>query len=141
VASAFGLGRSLYLSTYAVSKTALLRLTENLAAETREHGTIVFSITPGTVRTPLAEAMLGSEDEKWLPWLREAIEAGRDLPPERAPDLVVFLASGKADALSGCFIPVRHVALALDVPDVSEMVRRAEEIQRDELHTLRLCTY
>lgn len=143
VASAFGLGRSLHLSAYAASKTALVRLTENLAAETKEHGISgisVFSITPGTVRTPMAESILASEDEKWLPWLRETLEAGRDIPPERAADLVVFLASGKADALSGCFIPVRHVALALDVPDVSEMVRRAEEIQRDELHTLRLRT-
>jgi hypothetical protein len=46
--------------------------------------------------------------------------------------LVVFLASGRADALSGCFINVRE--------DVNEMMQRAEEIRQDEMYTLRLRT-
>ena len=52
------------------------------------------------------------------------------MPPELAADLVVLLASGQADALSGCYISVGD--------DVAEMMRRAEEIQQDELYTLRL---
>jgi hypothetical protein len=44
----------------------------------------------------------------------------------------VFLASGRADALSGCFINVRD--------DVTEMVQRADEIREGELYTLRLRT-
>jgi NAD(P)-dependent dehydrogenase (short-subunit alcohol dehydrogenase family) len=132
VASACGLELVLYMSAYSVGKTALVRLTENLAAETKEHGISVFSITPGTVRTPMTESVVASEEGKWIPWLREGLEAGGTIPPERAADLVVSLASGRADALSGCFITVHD--------DVPEMVRRAEEIQRDELHTLRLRT-
>jgi hypothetical protein len=67
-----------------------------------------------------------------MPWARSIFEKGRDSPPELAAQLVLFLASGEADALSGCFISIRD--------DVAEMVSRAEEIQRDELYTLRLRT-
>jgi hypothetical protein len=54
------------------------------------------------------------------------------VPPERAANLVVLLASGKADALSGCYISVHD--------DVAEMLRRAKEIQQNALHTLGLRT-
>lgn len=50
--------------------------------------------------------------------------------PERAAKLVVFLALGRADALSGRYVSVDDV--------VAEMVSRAEEIQAGELHALRL---
>jgi hypothetical protein len=58
------------------------------------------------------------------------LAAGRDVPPARAANLVVPLASGQAGALSGCCIDVRD--------DVAAMVQRAEEIQKDELYALRL---
>jgi NAD(P)-dependent dehydrogenase (short-subunit alcohol dehydrogenase family) len=46
------------LSAYVTAKAALIRLTENLAAEVQEHGVRVFAIQPGTVRTAMAEAVL-----------------------------------------------------------------------------------
>jgi NAD(P)-dependent dehydrogenase (short-subunit alcohol dehydrogenase family) len=133
-ASGAGLGPWPYSAAYAIAKCAAIRFSENLAAETRQHGICVFSIHPGFVRTAMTEAAAESpEDEKWLGGLfQKSLAAGRDVPPERAADLVLFLASGKADALSGCFISVRD--------DVAEMVRRAEEIREGELHTLRLRT-
>ena len=73
------------------------------------------------------------EDEKWLRGMfRRNLAEGRDVPPERAAQLVLFLASGKADALSGCYFSVRY--------DLAEMVSRAEEIREGELYTLRLRT-
>lgn len=134
VASAMGLGTTAYASAYVVSKAAVIRLCENLAVETKEHGISVFAMCPGGVRTAMWEAVAADPgDEKWQGGLfRRLIEEKRGGPPERAADLVVFLASGRADALSGCFINVAD--------DVAEMVRRAEEIQKDELHTLRLRT-
>jgi NAD(P)-dependent dehydrogenase (short-subunit alcohol dehydrogenase family) len=132
-ASGAGLKAMTYMSAYVISKTALIRLTENLAAETVEHGISVFAIHPGTVRTAMWETVLASPElDKWKPGLRRIFERGRDIAPDRAANLVAFLASGKADALSGCFISVRD--------DVTEMVQRAEEIQRDDLYTLRLRT-
>ena len=47
-----------YLSSYMTSKTALVRLTEILAAETREFGISLFSLAPGTVRTAMSERSL-----------------------------------------------------------------------------------
>jgi len=123
-----------YASALALSKTALLRFSENLAVETKEHRGSVFAIHPGLVRTAMTEGGAESpEIEKWLgDGLRRALAEGRDVPAERAADLVLFLASGQADALSGCFISVDD--------DVAEMVRRAQEIQRDDLYRLRLRT-
>src|SRR5262249_47406851 len=41
------------LSAYVTSKTSLIRLTENLAAETEPSGVRVFAVQPGTVRTAM----------------------------------------------------------------------------------------
>jgi NAD(P)-dependent dehydrogenase (short-subunit alcohol dehydrogenase family) len=134
VASGMGLGTTAYGSAYVVSKAAVIRLCENLALEAREHGISVFAIGPGGVRTAMWEAVAADPgDERWLGGqFRRLIEEKRGGPPERAAHLVVLLASGQADALSGCFISVSD--------DVAEMVSRAEEIQQDGLYTLRLRT-
>jgi hypothetical protein len=53
-------------------------------------------------------------------------------PVEEPARLCLFLASGQADALSGRYFHVDD--------DVIDMVRRAQEIQENDLHTLRVCT-
>jgi NAD(P)-dependent dehydrogenase (short-subunit alcohol dehydrogenase family) len=121
------------MSAYAISKAAVTRLTENLAAETEAHGISVFALHPGSVRTAAWEIFLSDAAKKYLPDLHNyVLQGGGSVTLERAAELVLFLASGQADALSGCFISVDD--------DVAEMVQRAEEIQHDELHTLRLRT-
>jgi NAD(P)-dependent dehydrogenase (short-subunit alcohol dehydrogenase family) len=131
-ASGAGLGPWPYAAAYAIGKCAVIRLSENLAAEVKEHGISVFALNPGGVRTAMWEAVAADPgDEKWLGGMfRRLLEDGAGGPPERPADLVVLLASGQADALSGCVISVDD--------DVAGMVQRAEEIQRDELYTLRL---
>jgi hypothetical protein len=52
------------------------------------------------------------------------------VPPERAGELAVFLASGRADALTGRFV---HV-----LDDVHDLIRRVDEIRQDDLYVLRL---
>jgi NAD(P)-dependent dehydrogenase (short-subunit alcohol dehydrogenase family) len=133
-ASHTGLGLWPGMSAYAISKAAVIRLCETLAAETKEHGIHVFAIHPGGVETALTAFQFTSEGARiWFPKLYDYVSrGGGGQPPEHAADLVVFLASGRADALSGCFVNVRE--------DVNEMVQRAEEIRQDELYTLRLRT-
>jgi NAD(P)-dependent dehydrogenase (short-subunit alcohol dehydrogenase family) len=133
-ASHTGLGLWPGMSAYAIGKTAVIRLCETLAAEAREHGIRVFAIHPGGAQTALTESQFLSEGARtWFPKIYEyASQGGGGQPPEQAADLVVFLASGRADALSGCFINVRD--------DVNEMVQRAQEIREGELYTLRLRT-
>jgi NAD(P)-dependent dehydrogenase (short-subunit alcohol dehydrogenase family) len=131
VASGAGTRSIPYLSAYSAGKAALIRLTETLAAEVAPHGVQVLAIQPGTVRTAMAEAALQDEAaRKWLPWFVETFEQGHDVPPELAGRLVLFLASGQADALSGRFFDVAE--------DAAEVVRRADEVRQRDLYVLRM---
>jgi NAD(P)-dependent dehydrogenase (short-subunit alcohol dehydrogenase family) len=115
------------LSGYAAGKAALVSLTEALAAETRPFGLAVFAVTPGHVRTAMVRHMLESDaGRRWLP----EVGASTPLDPERAAELVAFLASGRADQLSG------RLLHALD--DVQALAARADEIVRDDLYVVRL---
>jgi len=114
------------IAAYGAAKAALVHLTNTLAAETAPFGVSVFAMTPGRVRTAMTEYMLESQTGKQ--W--SIMPTGEWLPAERAGALAVVLSSGRADALSGRFI---HV-----LDDVEELVRRADEIRRDDLYALRL---
>lgn len=89
-----------HASAYAAAKAALSSLTQSLAAETAEHGIAVFAISPGFVWTEMTERL---RDSPWFP------DFGSPNPnePERAGELVLRLASGELDALSGRYIHVR----------------------------------
>jgi NAD(P)-dependent dehydrogenase (short-subunit alcohol dehydrogenase family) len=133
VASGAGTWAIPYLGAYVTSKTALIRLTEVLAAETAGQGIPLFAIEPGTVRTAMAESVLESESgQRWLPWLRDVFEQGRDVAPEQAVRLVLLLASGRADVLSGRFFTIAD--------DVLELAERARRGELDDFQTLRLRT-
>lgn len=120
-----------HMGAYVVAKTALIRFTENLAAELVNSGVSVFAIDPGTVRTAMSQHVLESEaGKKWLPWFRKPFDQGRDVPPEKAAQLVVQLASGSADALSGRFLSVAD--------DLPKLLEQSEEISHSGLYTLRV---
>ncbi|HSL72675.1 MAG TPA: SDR family oxidoreductase, partial [Longimicrobiales bacterium] len=94
-----------YMSAYVTSKTALIRFTEVLAQEVARHGVQVFSIEPGTVRTAMAMYALESPaGRRWVPWYRNIFDEKRDVLPEYSAELVVRLARGDADVLTGRFI-------------------------------------
>ena len=63
---------------------------------------------------------------RWLPHLASAEE----VPLKRIRTLVLRLASGEADVLHGRFL---H---ALD--DLDDLLRRADELKRDDLYVMRL---
>ena len=99
------------MSAYVVSKTALIRITEALALDTVEDGIRVFAIHPGTVRTPLNDYIHDSpEVAKSAPilqqWFQNLYAQGLDTPVERPVHLVLRLAAGDADTLSGRYISV-----------------------------------
>jgi len=131
IASGAGAMGAPYYSSYIVSKTALIRMTECLALETAAHGLAVFAISPGTVRTAMSEDTLHSpEGQRWLPWYQRVFNEHVDVPAERPAHLVLELASGKMDALSGHFLSV--------FDDLELLLRHAAEITEKELYTLRL---
>ena len=98
VASNAGLRPSPYNSAYGAAKAAILNLTESLAASLEGTGVAVFAISPGYVMTAMTERLLEVQEERgWFPHL-----VGREtLDPALASGLVLQLASGKADRLSG----------------------------------------
>jgi NAD(P)-dependent dehydrogenase (short-subunit alcohol dehydrogenase family) len=99
-----------YLSAYCIGKAAQIRMTELLAAETRQRGVSVFAIDPGFVFTALAEQTMNSPDaQRWLPEMVMRIRArkeGKDADADlaRCQQRCVDLASGRYDALSGKYL-------------------------------------
>jgi len=131
IASGAGTRAIPYMSAYVTSKAALIRFTEVLAVETQEHGISLFAVQPGTVRTAMVQDVLDAPGSaSWFPWMRQTLDEGQDVTPEPATKLVLYLASGKADALSGRFFIVPE--------DPAEVVERTDEVKRDDLYTLRL---
>jgi NAD(P)-dependent dehydrogenase (short-subunit alcohol dehydrogenase family) len=124
------------VSAYAVAKSAVVKLTENLAAEVRREGVSVFSFHPGVQPIGLTEAALAADvppdsaEARVADWLRRELAEGRGAEPDRAAQLVVQLAAGRGDSLSG-----RHLSVH---DDLDLLLERLDDIRRDDLCTLRL---
>jgi NAD(P)-dependent dehydrogenase (short-subunit alcohol dehydrogenase family) len=131
VSSRAGTMAAPYYSSYVSSKTALIRFTECVALEAKVHGVALFAISPGTVRTAMANYSLESpEGKKWLPWFGQIIEQHIDVPAERPAQLVLTLASGKFDALSGRMISI--------FDDLDLLLKSRAEIEQRDLYSLKM---
>ena len=120
-----------FFSSYVCGKTALIRFTECLALETKAYGIAVFSIAPGTVRTAMSEYSLNSpEGKKWLPWFKRIFDEGLAVPAERPAALVMELASGGADSLSGRFLSIYD--------DLDQLLKSAEDLEQKNLYALKV---
>ena len=104
-------------TAYTASKAAANRFAETLAKALEDTPVRVFLISPGLVRTEMTEDNF-SDDAPWT-------------PPELAPQLVHALASGRADALAGRYLHAEH-------DDIEDLIRRADEIQEQDLNAIRL---
>ncbi|MCL4799710.1 MAG: SDR family NAD(P)-dependent oxidoreductase [Burkholderiales bacterium] len=82
------------LAAYSAAKSAVLRLTESLAAEVKAKGLRVNAVLPSTIDTPQNRAAMPDADtSKWV-------------PPDAIADVIVFLASDAARAVNGVALPV-----------------------------------
>ena len=91
-----------YVSAYACAKAAFFRLTGTLAAETADHGITVLCVSPPEEYTPA----------------------------QRTGDLLVRIAAGEADPLSGRFLHAED--------DLDELLADAGRVVAEDLLTLRL---
>jgi NAD(P)-dependent dehydrogenase (short-subunit alcohol dehydrogenase family) len=131
IASGAGTMSTPYYTSYTTSKTALIRFTECLALETRPYGLAVFSISPGTVRTAMSEYSLNSRaGQEWLPWFRRIFEEKIDVPAERPAQLVLELATGRWNALSGRFLSIYD--------DLDVLLKNSAAIDAQNLYSLKL---
>jgi len=94
VAAGAALSSPAGLAAYSASKSAVIRLTEALAAEGKTQDVRVNAVLPGTIDTPQNRAaMPGADTSKWV-------------APEAIADVIVFLASDAARAVTGVALPV-----------------------------------
>jgi NAD(P)-dependent dehydrogenase (short-subunit alcohol dehydrogenase family) len=92
-------------SAYAVAKTGIVRFTENLAEEVREFNIDVNAVAPGAVNTKMLDDVLNAKSlagKEYAEALNRKEKGGND--PELAADLIVFLASGLSDGITGKLI-------------------------------------
>lgn len=94
IAATSGLGGRADMGAYSASKSAVIRLTESMAAELREKGINVNCLMPTIIDTPANRADMPKADPtRWV-------------APEALADVVMFLASDGARAVHGAAIPV-----------------------------------
>jgi NAD(P)-dependent dehydrogenase (short-subunit alcohol dehydrogenase family) len=79
---------------YTASKSGVHRFTESLAEELRGTGVTVNAILPTTIDTPVNRSDMPNAD--FSEWVR----------PEAIADVILFLASPAARAITGALIPV-----------------------------------
>jgi 3-hydroxybutyrate dehydrogenase len=114
IASAHGLVASPFKSAYVAAKHGVLGLTKTVALEVAETAITCNAVCPGYVRTPLVEGQIrdqakvhGMSEERVV---REVILASQ--PNKRfvevgaVGDIVLFLCSPAADAITGIALPV-----------------------------------
>lgn len=122
--SGFGLRGTPRYSAYSVSKAALARLTDCLAQALDGQPVAVFDLSPGLVRTDMTKDMpmwADVADDAWT-------------PPSVVVEVLLTLASGRADALSGRFVHATR-------DNLDDLIARADAIREADTRTLRLRPY
>lgn len=82
------------MGAYAASKSAVMRFTESLAEELKPRGITVNALLPSIIDTPPNRKDMPKADfSKWV-------------TPAQLADVIVFLLSDRASAITGALIPV-----------------------------------
>ena len=102
VSSDAGRVGSLGESVYSAAKGGLIAFSKSLAREGARYGINVNAICPGPTDTPL----LKSEPEKFLEAFLKVIPMRRFGKPQEVADGIVFLASNRADYITGQVLSV-----------------------------------
>ena len=122
-----------YFTSYSVAHAARSQFTRCLAAAVQEFGISVFAYAPGFVRTGVTEHIANSANvpKEMNERLQQRFDTGQGLDSmEDVTRKLMFLVSGKADALTG-----RHISIH-DPED--ELTGNIDTILSDDLYTLGL---
>ncbi len=90
---------------YSAAKAGLLALTRSLAMEYGKRGVRANAVLPGTIRTPIWDER-AKKDPEVLKTLERWYPLGRIVEPAEVAEVVAFLASDAASAVTGALIPV-----------------------------------
>jgi NAD(P)-dependent dehydrogenase (short-subunit alcohol dehydrogenase family) len=94
IGAAGALKASAGMGAYAASKAGVIKLTEALAEETKDRNVTVNAVLPSIIDTPTNRAEMPTA--KFESWVRA----------EQIADLIVFLLSDRASAITGAAIPI-----------------------------------
>ena len=89
-------------ANYCASKAGIIGLTKSMARELGSRGITVNAVAPGLIETEMTEKLPDSVKEA----MKEQIILRRPGKPEEVADVVVFLASERADYITGQVISV-----------------------------------
>ena len=114
ISSAHGMVGSTNKSAYVASKHGVIGLTKVLALEGAAHGITVNAICPGYVKTPLVEKQIidqiiahnSNEEEVISNIILEKHAIKKFVDVDCIGELALFLASDKADMITGTSIPI-----------------------------------
>jgi NAD(P)-dependent dehydrogenase (short-subunit alcohol dehydrogenase family) len=120
-------------SSYAASKAAVVRFTETLAEEAREHHIDVNAIAPGALNTRLLDRVLAAGPEQagqafYERSLKQRDEGGA--PLDKAAALALFLASDASDGITG-----RLLSAVWD--NWTQLPARQQQLAKSDIFTLR----
>lgn len=90
---------------YSAAKAGLISMTRAIAMEYGRYGIRANCVLPGTVRTPLWDARK-AKDPDVLKQLERWYPLGRIVEPDEVAQVIAFLASDAASAVTGTAIPV-----------------------------------
>lgn len=136
ITSNAGLRRWPTMSAYSASKAAVVMFSENLASECKSNGVRVWGMHPGLTTIGMTDEPRfhdpepGTAETAIKAWVARELAAGRVVDPAVGADLLVRLAAGDADELSGCHLTVHD--------DLDALVARAAFVRKNDLQTLRI---
>lgn len=90
---------------YSAAKAGMIALTKAIATEYGQYGIRANCVLPGSVRTPIWDERR-AKDPKVLEQLERWYPLGRIVEPQEVAQVIAFLASDSASAVTGACIPV-----------------------------------
>jgi NAD(P)-dependent dehydrogenase (short-subunit alcohol dehydrogenase family) len=97
ISSSAGKVGSPNLAAYSAAKGAIIAFTKALARELAKTGVTVNSVAPGAVNTPMQDRL----SDEFKAHMRSTIPMGRYAEPEEIGEAVAFLASDRANYVTG----------------------------------------
>ncbi len=115
---------------YTASKHAVTGLTQHLAWELADLRINVNAVCPGGIQTPAIEAYATPEQREAL--IRRVVPLGRFCAPEDIGEAVSFLASDRADLITGQMLAVDGGTLTGFGEDLRAVLRQKLDARKDD---------